>query len=45
MFPCSCNVFHHDAFYYQGVRIQDLTLSHGAQPVKHGHMLVGEALL
>ncbi|XP_025112006.1 uncharacterized protein LOC112574880 isoform X2 [Pomacea canaliculata] len=30
---------------HQGVRIQDLTLSHGAQPVKHGHMLVGEALL
>lgn len=29
----------------QGIRVQDLTLSHGAFPVKHGYALVGEALL
>ncbi|KAK7475447.1 hypothetical protein BaRGS_00033328 [Batillaria attramentaria] len=29
----------------QGIRVQDLTLKHGAQPVRHGHTLVGEALL
>nr|KAG5690921.1 hypothetical protein BaRGS_003412 [Batillaria attramentaria] len=25
----------------QGIRVQDLTLKHGAQPVRHGHTLVG----
>ncbi|BFZ19962.1 hypothetical protein BsWGS_23001 [Bradybaena similaris] len=29
----------------QGVKVQDLTVSQGALPVKHGHVLVGEALL
>ncbi|XP_012938395.1 uncharacterized protein LOC101846735 [Aplysia californica] len=29
----------------QGIKVQDLTLQQGAQPVKFGHVLVGEALL
>uniref|UniRef100_A0A0B7AYK2 EF-hand domain-containing protein n=2 Tax=Arion vulgaris TaxID=1028688 RepID=A0A0B7AYK2_9EUPU len=29
----------------QSVKVQDLTVTHGALPVKHGHVLVGEALL
>ncbi|KAL8563179.1 hypothetical protein ACOMHN_061004 [Nucella lapillus] len=29
----------------QGIRVQDLTLKQGAQPVNHGYCLVGEALL
>ncbi|KAK7094467.1 uncharacterized protein [Littorina saxatilis] len=37
----SCSVLHLN----QGVRVQDLTLKQGAQPVKYGHCLVGEALL
>ena len=31
--------------FKQGIRVQDLTPQHGAQPVKNGHVLVGEALL
>lgn len=37
----SCSVLN----IQQGIRVQDFTLKHGAQPVKHGHTLVGEALL
>ncbi|XP_076454700.1 uncharacterized protein LOC143289567 [Babylonia areolata] len=29
----------------QGIRVQDLTLKQGAQPIKHGYCLVGEAML
>ncbi|XP_055897070.1 uncharacterized protein LOC106065173 isoform X2 [Biomphalaria glabrata] len=29
----------------QGIKIQELTISQGAMPVKYGHVLVGEALL
>lgn len=29
----------------QAIRVQELELKHGAQPVRHGHTLVGEALL
>ncbi|XP_059150943.1 uncharacterized protein LOC131937480 isoform X2 [Physella acuta] len=29
----------------QGIKVQDLTLQHGAMPAKYGHILVGEALL
>ena len=29
----------------QNIKVQELTLQHGAQPVRHGHALVGEAII